>query len=58
MSRMLDGIGRLIARHLDDRSSATSRSRQANRTRCVVRFSPATYCWSKATTTFPASSNI
>ena len=38
-------------------SRATSPSRRAIRTRCARRSSPATCCWSKATTTFPASSN-
>ena len=40
------------------RRRATSPSRRAIPTRCARRCSPATCCWSKATTTSPASSSI
>ena len=59
MNWMLSGIGQRIARYLQRRGgAATSPSRRAIRMRCAPRSSPATCCWSKATTTSPASSSI
>ena len=58
MGWMADGVGRFSPAIWKSRRTATSRSRRATPTRCARRSSPATCCWSKATTTFPASSNI
>ena len=50
MGVMLDTVGKLIAGYLQKEVRAMSRSRRAIPNICVASSSPATSCWSRATT--------
>ena len=59
MGRVLDRVGQMIARYLEKPVSGYEPFTPSDPERAArLRSGPATCCWSKATTTFPASSSI